>query len=155
MRLAVASRGFLPRCLRPGARTLCSAPDLGFAKLGLRPELVEATRLLGCTTPSPVQAMAIPKLLAGRSVAVASSTGSGKTLAYLLPMFERLKAQEDARPEMKAELKPRAVILVRDAGRASAPRAVDHIPIVLPVDSARPFHASIYRPVALSIGSHA
>lgn len=109
----MAYRGCLRRWLPPGARTLCSAPDGGFTKLGLRPELVEATRMLGCITPSPVQTMAISKLLAGRSVAVASSTGSGKTLAYLLPIFEQLKAQEDARPEMKAELSPRAVILVR------------------------------------------
>jgi len=104
----------------------------------LRPDLVEATRLLGCITPSPVQTMAISKLLAGRSVAVASSTGSGKTLAYLLPIFEQLKAQEDARPEMKAELSPRAVILVR-CERATAELSFA-TPSSFPVDSVPTFY---------------
>lgn len=44
----------------------------------------------GWTTLMPVQARAIPYLLAGRGMMIQARTGSGKTGAYLLPMFERL-----------------------------------------------------------------
>jgi ATP-dependent RNA helicase DeaD len=44
----------------------------------------------GWTTLMPVQARAIPYLLAGRNMMIQARTGSGKTGAYLLPMLERL-----------------------------------------------------------------
>ena len=97
--------------LRPGLRGMCS--DQGFASLGLRSEIVEATEKLGYTIPSPIQTLAIAKLTAGESVALASSTGSGKTLAYLLPMFNQLKEQEEASPETRADIRPRAIVLVQ------------------------------------------
>jgi len=107
--LLLAARG--KRLLRPGLRGLCT--DQGFASLGLRPEIVEAAAKLGYTIPSPIQTLAIAKIAAGESVAMASSTGSGKTLAYLLPMLNQLKAQEEARPGLRTETRPRAIVLVR------------------------------------------
>lgn len=44
---------------------------------------------LGMTVPTPIQAHAIPPLLAGRDVVGQAQTGSGKTLAFVLPMLER------------------------------------------------------------------
>jgi ATP-dependent RNA helicase DeaD len=45
---------------------------------------------MGITTPTPIQAQAIPELLAGRDVIGQARTGSGKTLAFALPMVERV-----------------------------------------------------------------
>jgi len=52
--------------------------------------LREAVGRVGWTTLMPVQARAIPYLLAGRDMIVQARTGSGKTGAFLLPMLERL-----------------------------------------------------------------
>ncbi|EOD11464.1 hypothetical protein EMIHUDRAFT_42718, partial [Emiliania huxleyi CCMP1516] len=99
--------------------------------LGVRSELVDAVAAQGLAAPSPIQQLAIPRLLAGASVAMASSTGSGKTLAYLVPMMQRLKEQEDARPEHKAELRPRALVLAptRDLVEqiAAQAKALSHV----------------------------
>lgn len=61
-----------------------------FTSLGLTPEREAQLARHQITTPSPVQASAIPPLLAGKDALIQSQTGSGKTLAYLLPMLARL-----------------------------------------------------------------
>jgi len=81
----------------PGGSKLPSFQALG---IGKRSQAALARR--GITTPVPVQADAIPSLLAGRDVVIEAPTGSGKTLAFLLPMVERL-----ARPEPG----PRALVV--------------------------------------------
>ncbi len=53
-------------------------------------KLQEATARAGWTALLPVQAMAIPYLLARRDLMIQSRTGSGKTGAYLLPILERV-----------------------------------------------------------------
>jgi len=45
------------------------------------------------TTPTPVQASAIPPALEGKDVLATAQTGTGKTLAFLIPIIERLSAQ--------------------------------------------------------------
>ena len=62
-----------------------------FADAGLRPHTLAALAALGITEPVPVQAEAIPLLMAGRDVVIEAPTGSGKTLAFLIPMVERLQ----------------------------------------------------------------
>ena len=62
-----------------------------FADAGLRPQTLAAIAALGITEPVPVQAEAIPPLLAGKDVVIEAPTGSGKTLAFLIPMIERLQ----------------------------------------------------------------
>ncbi len=49
------------------------------------------------TTPTPVQASAIPPALEGKDVLATAQTGTGKTLAFLIPMIERLAAQGSPR----------------------------------------------------------
>jgi ATP-dependent RNA helicase DeaD len=64
------------------------------------PQLLrEAVARVGWTTLMPVQATAIPYLLAGRNVITQARTGSGKTGAFLLPMLERL---DPKRPHCQA-----------------------------------------------------
>ena len=61
-----------------------------FAALGLSPAVLEAVERLGFATPSPIQAAAIPLLLAGHDVVGQSDTGSGKTAAFSIPAIERV-----------------------------------------------------------------
>jgi ATP-dependent RNA helicase DeaD len=60
-----------------------------FASLGLSPEILKAVDKLGFEEASPIQAAAIPELLAGRDVVGQSQTGSGKTAAFAIPAIEK------------------------------------------------------------------
>ncbi|MEJ5311588.1 MAG: DEAD/DEAH box helicase [Anaerolineae bacterium] len=68
-------------------------PDVSLDQLS-EPLRAAAARA-GWTTLMPVQARAIPYLLAGRGMMIQARTGSGKTGAYLLPMLERLDPARD------------------------------------------------------------
>ncbi len=61
-----------------------------FDDLGLCEQVLQATQELGYETPTPIQAQAIPKVLAGQDVLGVAQTGTGKTAAFSLPMIHRL-----------------------------------------------------------------
>jgi len=61
-----------------------------FNDLGLDAELVRAVTEEGYTVPTPVQAQAIPVILAGRDVLAGAQTGTGKTAGFALPMLQLL-----------------------------------------------------------------
>src|SRR5437870_5996431 len=61
-----------------------------FKTLGLHPLLVQACREMRYTEPTPVQAEAIPHVLAGRDLIATAQTGTGKTAAFLLPIMHQL-----------------------------------------------------------------
>ncbi len=63
---------------------------MSFETLGLAPDLLSAVLKAGFTEPTPVQAAAIPKALAGHDLMVSSQTGSGKTAAFMLPALNRV-----------------------------------------------------------------
>jgi ATP-dependent RNA helicase DeaD len=63
-----------------------------FDELGLAPQLVQALTALGYEEPTPIQAEAIPALLAGRDLLGQAATGTGKTAAFALPLLQRLSA---------------------------------------------------------------
>jgi ATP-dependent RNA helicase RhlE len=65
-----------------------------FSDLPLSPALQRNLALHGFVQPTPVQARAIPQLLAGHDVVITAQTGTGKTLAFLLPLLERLAKQD-------------------------------------------------------------
>lgn len=62
-----------------------------FSTLGLGHEIVAALSEQGYENPTPIQAAAIPKALAGHDLLAAAQTGTGKTAAFMLPSLERLK----------------------------------------------------------------
>ena len=76
-----------------------------FSELGLSEKVLRAVEASGYTTPTPIQAQAIPLALAGRDVLGIAQTGTGKTAAFALPMLRMLE-QGRARARM-----PRTLIL--------------------------------------------
>ncbi len=69
-----------------------------FADLALSPRLQQTLTELGYTAPTPVQAGAIPLILAGRDLMAGAQTGTGKTAAFVLPLLEQLLQQPQAEP---------------------------------------------------------
>ncbi|MFL5580869.1 MAG: DEAD/DEAH box helicase, partial [Gemmatimonadaceae bacterium] len=61
-----------------------------FAELGLAPDVLRAIDDAGYTTPTPIQAAAIPLALRGRDLIGLAQTGTGKTAAFTLPIVHRL-----------------------------------------------------------------
>jgi superfamily II DNA/RNA helicase len=66
---------------------------MSFADLGLAPAIVSALTEAGITTPTAVQAAAIPPAMQGKDLMVSSQTGSGKTAAFMLPALNRIAHQ--------------------------------------------------------------
>ena len=74
---------------------------MSFESLGLAPALLRALGEAGYEKPTPIQAAAIPEVLAGHDLMAAAQTGTGKTAAFLLPVLHRLANsafQEGRRP---------------------------------------------------------
>ena len=61
-----------------------------FDELGLLPELLRAVIDNGYTKPTPIQAQAIPIIMAGSDVMGGAQTGTGKTAGFTLPLLQRL-----------------------------------------------------------------
>jgi ATP-dependent RNA helicase RhlE len=80
-----------------------------FSALGLSPSLCTPLARLGYTTPTPVQAQAIPIVLTGRDLLARAQTGTGKTAAFGLPMVDRLFIRN---PKPGQSRKPRGLVLV-------------------------------------------
>ena len=78
---------------------------MSFSELGLSPKVMEAVTAAGYTTPTAIQAQAIPHALQRKDVMGLAQTGSGKTAAFVLPMLSMLEKGR-ARARM-----PRTLIL--------------------------------------------
>ena len=61
-----------------------------FKDLGLSSGLLAAVRKQGYETPTPIQAQAIPPVLAGHDLLGVAQTGTGKTAAFALPLLHRM-----------------------------------------------------------------
>ncbi len=82
--------------------------DSGFAGLGLHPSVQSELTKLGYEEPTPIQAEAIPVLLAGNDMIGQAATGTGKTAAFALPILQRLAEAKDAGQRIEG---PTALIL--------------------------------------------
>src|SRR3712207_8804771 len=79
-----------------------------FADLKLSAPILRALEIEGYQTATPIQAKAIPHVLAGHDVLGCAQTGTGKTAAFALPILNRLLATPA--PE-GARRKPRVLVL--------------------------------------------
>ncbi|MBE0365263.1 hypothetical protein PULV_a2029 [Pseudoalteromonas ulvae UL12] len=75
---------------------------MSFAALGLNSEFLTAITQCGYLEPTPVQAQAIPKILAGKDVMAGAQTGTGKTAAFALPILQKLSEQSLPKPQLRA-----------------------------------------------------
>ena len=63
---------------------------MSFKQFNLNPQIQAGIITAGYSTPSPIQAQAIPAVLAGSDVLGLAQTGTGKTAAFVLPMLQHL-----------------------------------------------------------------
>jgi superfamily II DNA/RNA helicase len=87
-----------------------------FAELGLHPDVLRALEDKGYTAPTPIQAEAIPQLLAGRDLIGGSQTGTGKTAAFALPLLSRLEGNQ-----------PNPRVLILEPTRELAQQVIEQI----------------------------
>lgn len=92
----------------PPAPTAAPAPKGAFTDIALGEPLQRALADKKYTEPSPIQAQAIPHLLAGKDLIGIAQTGTGKTAAFALPILHKLST--DNKPRVGNS--PRALVLV-------------------------------------------
>ena len=81
-----------------------------FSELGLNADILRSLTEQGYDTPTPIQAQAIPVVLAGRDLMAAAQTGTGKTAGFTLPMLQMLSTT-DAAGGAQTKFRTRALIL--------------------------------------------
>jgi ATP-dependent RNA helicase RhlE len=69
-----------------------------FSALNLGPNILQAVQEAGYTEPTPIQAEAIPQILAGHDLIGIAQTGTGKTAAFVLPILSLMSNHPPARP---------------------------------------------------------
>ena len=122
-------------------------PGATFASLGLSDALLQVLAEAELDEPTPVQADAIPAVLAGRDVLALAQTGSGKTLAYVLPLLQQVEATFQRQEEGNAHGRRRGA---QGGGRTSQQAALH-----APKPERRPTQALILVPtreLALQVG---
>ncbi|MEO8305617.1 MAG: DEAD/DEAH box helicase [Betaproteobacteria bacterium] len=98
-----------------------------FEEMNLAPELLKALLDCGYTEPTPIQAQAIPKLLAGRDLIGSAQTGTGKTAAFVLPALQKLAASGvRATPQKHGVAAPKILVLAptRELAQQVAEQAI-------------------------------
>lgn len=80
---------------------------MNFEEIGLHPSILKAINDAGFTSPTPIQAQAIPEVIKGSDLRASAQTGTGKTAAFILPSLNRLSV-----PSTLPGKGPRVLILV-------------------------------------------
>lgn len=76
--------------------TTSTSTPITFKELGLIPQLLARLTELEYQQPTPIQARAIPSVLAGRDLIAGANTGSGKTATFALPILQQLSKSKNA-----------------------------------------------------------
>ena len=82
--------------------------EITFAELGLNEQILAGVATLGFNAPTPVQAAAIPAVLAGKDVVASAQTGTGKTAAFMLPTLQRIAVEKPGGAEKLDAKEPNA-----------------------------------------------
>ncbi len=78
------------------AKTTVTTPT-NFSELGLISPLLARLTELEYQQPTPIQAQAIPSVLAGRDLIAGANTGSGKTATFALPLLQKIQEQQTSK----------------------------------------------------------
>lgn len=65
-----------------------------FKELNLNENIIKALELQGITSPTEIQALAIPAILENKDIIGEAHTGSGKTLAFVAPLFQKINTEK-------------------------------------------------------------
>ncbi|KAF0814086.1 ATP-dependent RNA helicase RhlE [Andreprevotia sp. IGB-42] len=95
-----------PAAVETAAAPAADTTGKAFVLLGLSEELAEDVARQGISTPTPIQAHAIPIILEGHDLLASAQTGTGKTAAFLLPAIHKL-----AKPATHHSRGPRVLVL--------------------------------------------
>jgi ATP-dependent RNA helicase RhlE len=87
-----------PASADAAATVAATAPVATFAQLNLAEPIMRAVTESGYTTPTPIQAQAIPVVMAGLDVMGGAQTGTGKTAAFTLPILNRMFKHANSSP---------------------------------------------------------
>lgn len=99
--------------------------EITFAELGLNEQILAGVATLGFSAPTPVQAAAIPAVLAGKDVVASAQTGTGKTAAFMLPTLQRIAVEKPGGAEKPDDTERNAAAgrgVKRNAKRGSTKR---------------------------------
>lgn len=80
--------------MQENAQTQTEEKLITFDDLGLKKEILQSVKDAGFTVPSPIQAAAIPFILAGRDIVGQAHTGTGKTAAFGLPALNNINPRD-------------------------------------------------------------
>ena len=122
---------------------------LQFSDLSLSKEIAKAIETMGFEEPTPIQALAIPLIQAGRDVTAQAQTGTGKTSAFGIPVIENIDASQ--RVVQAIVLCPTRELAIQIAEEFS--HLLAHLPkiSVLPVYGGQPIERQLK---ALAHGVH-
>ena len=73
-----------------------------FKDLNITEPILKAIEEKGYINPTPIQAKAIPVLLAGKDILGCAQTGTGKTAAFAIPIIQQLQADRNLNKSIKA-----------------------------------------------------
>jgi len=122
---------------------------MSFNELGLAEPLLRAINEQGYTTPTPIQAQAIPAILKGGDLLASAQTGTGKTAGFTLPILHRLIDCPKAKPN-------NALVLVLTPTRELAAQvhaSIDQYSKYLPIRSAVIFGGVKINPQMMALRS--
>ena len=97
--------------------------EITFAELGLNEQILAGVATLGFNAPTPVQAAAIPAVLAGKDVVASAQTGTGKTAAFMLPTLQRIAVEKPGGAEKPDAKEPNAAAKSNAAAGRGAKRS--------------------------------
>ena len=128
--------------------------EITFAELGLNEQILAGVATLGFNAPTPVQAAAIPAVLAGKDVVASAQTGTGKTAAFMLPTLQRIAGEKHGGAE-KSDSKERNAAAGRNAKRNTKRDAYPRALIITPTRELAAQIDAVAKSVCASTGQQA
>lgn len=128
--------------------------EITFAELGLNEQILAGVATLGFSAPTPVQAAAIPAVLAGKDVVASAQTGTGKTAAFMLPTLQRIAGEKHGGAE-KSDSKERNAAAGRNAKRNTKRDAYPRALIITPTRELAAQIDAVAKSVCASTGQQA